>query len=215
MAQPVVTAPILPSIKAEHDPNPPPPQPETATPINQEPQPTTITSLPSRPSQTPSSPPLVPSFLNSITYLRDLSAALEAFNSCYYNLQAHLDSINSTLDSQLSLQKSNLSSPHREILPIIPLPPPTSTRPPSNPSPVKEKEKGKGKSCQSELESLYTLMSSRGLRKYIVTNIGESDKLREEVPKALELSPNPGGDDKVIKIDKATKLSGPLPRVLC
>ncbi|XP_027169073.1 protein FRIGIDA [Coffea eugenioides] len=251
MAQPAVTAPMLPPIKAEHDPNPPPPQPETTTPINQEPQPTTTTtSPPSRPPQTPSSPPFVPSFLNSITYLRDLSAALETFHSCYYDLQAHLDSINSALDSQLSLQKSNLSSPPREILPIIPLPPPTSTRPPSNPSPVKEKEKGKGKSCQSELESLCTLMSSRGLRKYMVTNIGEPDKLREEVPKALELSPNPaklvlecsgrfflqgskaytkdspmipareasvlvlecfllmeneGGDDRVIKIEKAIK----------
>ena len=86
----------------------------------------------------------------------------------------------------------------------------------------------------------------------MVTNIGEPDKLREEVPKALELSPNPaklvlecsgrfflqgskaytkdspmipareasvlvlecfllmeneGGDDRVIKIEKATKLS--------
>ncbi|XP_071940368.1 uncharacterized protein [Coffea arabica] len=34
-------------------------------------------------------------------------------------------------------------------------------------------------------------MSSRGLQKYMVTNIGEPDKLREEVPKALELLPNP------------------------
>ncbi|KAL3512027.1 hypothetical protein ACH5RR_024744 [Cinchona calisaya] len=171
MAQPAVTTPTPPPVKAEHDRTPPPSQPQT-TPIKQESH--HVTSINSLPSQQflP-----IPPFINSITQLGDLSAALSAFQRCYDDLQTHLNSIQTAIDSQLTPQKSNISSPPQDILP--------SSNPPE------EKEKEREKPIQSELESLCIMMSSRGLRKYMVTNIGEPNKLREEVPKALKLSPNP------------------------
>ncbi|KAL3529020.1 hypothetical protein ACH5RR_008342 [Cinchona calisaya] len=153
MAQPAVTTtPTPPPIKAE----PPSLQPQTTVPT-QDPQ-----SLQAPQSLSPPPLPLVPSFINSITQLRHLSAALSAFQRCYDDLQSHLNSINSAIDSQLPLQKSHLSSPPHE------------EKPP-----------------QSELESFCIMMSSRGLRKYMITNLSEPEKLREEVPKALKLCPNP------------------------
>lgn len=53
------------------------------------------------------------------------------------------------------------------------------------------KEEPRPQPRKSELENLCKMMSSRGLRKYLATNLSDLPKLREEVPKALKLAMNP------------------------
>ncbi|CAI9113795.1 OLC1v1014475C1 [Oldenlandia corymbosa var. corymbosa] len=200
MAQPVVTSPApsptpLP-VKLEREPSPVP-----SMEINQEDEtqqlaivPVDVTPSETLQSQSPPqsavSPPPIPHFIDSINELRQFSDALSAFYRCYDDLQSHIYSVESAIDSQLNLQAPKITSQPEEILPIATVNEPTSA-PPSIPITENENEKETSKPQQSELEFLCLTMSSRGLRRYMLTNLGEANKLREEVPKALKVSSNP------------------------
>lgn len=207
MAQPAVTSatPLLPPVKAEPDDHPEPPlqmitaaiKPETALPVA-----TTINLQSSKKLPLPSSQesqlsPPVPHFLNSIKELRDLSDVLSAFHRCYDDLQNHLDIITSAIESRLPLQLPNVSHP---VLSEKNVNDETSTaiiQVEANETPVvpsEDDDKVKEKSTEgdlSEVENYCATMCGRGLRKYVLSNLGEPDRLREEVPKALKLAPNP------------------------
>lgn len=149
-------------------------------------------------SQEPQFPPPVPHMVNSIKELRPLSDALSAFYRCYDDLQTHLDAIKSAIESKLVPQLPNVSlpvtgqngNPTNDNKTAVTQSQPSET--PLNPSEENEEVKEKSiRPDQSEVESLCAMMSGKGLRKYMLSNLGVSNKLREEVPKALTLAPNP------------------------
>ncbi|KAL0342222.1 UNVERIFIED_CONTAM: protein FRIGIDA [Sesamum calycinum] len=152
-----VAAVTPPTLTAEASPSVDPPGPE---------EPQDLTPLTNHQSDTPPQSqesetltPAVPSpplFINSISELKGLSAAITAFQECYEDLHSHLDSIKAA------------------ILSKVPPETPQEQNPP-----------------KSELEGLCKMMCSRGMRKYLASNLSHLAKLREEVPKALKLAPNP------------------------
>lgn len=208
MAQPAITSatPLLPPVKAEPDDHPEPPlqlvttaiKPETALPtagttINLQ----TSEHLPLPSSQESQPSPPFPHFINSIKELRDLSDVLSAFHRCYDDLQTHMDIITSAIESRLPLQLPIVSHP---VLSEKNVNDETSTaiiQVQDNETPVvpsEDDEKVQEKSTggdHSEVENYCATMCGRGLRKYVLSNLGEPDMLREEIPKALRLAPNP------------------------
>lgn len=208
MAQPAITSatPLLPPVKAEPDDHPEPPlqlvttaiKPETSLPTAG----TTINlqiseHLPLLSSQESQPSPPFPHFINSIKELRDLSDVLSAFHRCYDDLQTHMDIITSAIESRLPLQLPIVSHP---VLSEKNVNDETSTaiiQVQDNETPVvpsEDDEKVQEKSTggdHSEVENYCATMCGRGLRKYVLSNLGEPDMLREEIPKALRLAPNP------------------------
>lgn len=204
MAQPAVTsatAPLRP-VKAEPDRHPEPSLQLITTAIKQETALTTINlqsseHLPSPSSQEPQPSPPVPHFLNSIKELRDLSDVLSAFRRCYDDLETHMDFIKSEIESRLPLQLANVSHPslseknvndETPTAAILFQPNETPVVPSEDNKQVKEKST---EGEQSEVEHFCATMCGRSLRKYMLSNLGESNRLREEVPKALRLAPDP------------------------
>ncbi|CAA2971884.1 Hypothetical predicted protein [Olea europaea subsp. europaea] len=122
--------------------------------------------------------------MDSITELKTLSGALAAFHQCYDDIHNHLNSVKAAILSKLPPEKKDIttvplsSSPSGEL----PLVSDGKKLPKEEPRPQPRK---------SELENLCKMMSSRGLRKYLATNLSDLPKLREEVPKALKLAMNP------------------------
>ncbi|KAJ8536138.1 hypothetical protein K7X08_034539 [Anisodus acutangulus] len=118
-----------------------------------------------------------------------LSHAFSAFQLCFAELQQHIDSIRTLIDSMRPPHTTNttplsVSSPPAALTPE-PEPEPSSE---SDPSEEEEKEV---KYTRSELERLCEMMDGRGLRKYMINNLSDINGLVEEVPKALKLSSNP------------------------
>ncbi|XP_009801927.1 protein FRIGIDA-like [Nicotiana tabacum] len=141
-----------------------------------------------------------------IANLRKLSDALSGFQRCFGELQRHIDTIRTSIDSSLLLllPRNNEHS--------------TTTTPPAppflEPEPYElseeeeeeeEKEKLKSppraepKSFRLELkfpppsvvEILCETMNSNGLQKYMIRHLSNIKTLKRRVPKALKLSPNP------------------------
>ncbi|XP_073291996.1 protein FRIGIDA-like [Primulina huaijiensis] len=121
-------------------------------------------------------------FINSLTELKGLCSAITAFNQCYEDLQNHLESIRTAILSKLSSETNNIST---LPVPIGELPNSTQEEEFQN------KQQQEDKTPLSELEKLCKTMSSRDVKKYLIGNLSNIDKLREEVPKALKLAPNP------------------------
>ncbi|KAL0354933.1 UNVERIFIED_CONTAM: protein FRIGIDA [Sesamum radiatum] len=178
-----VAAVTPPTLTAEAGPSVIPPAPE---------EPQDLTPLTNHQSDTPPQSqeletlaPAVPSpplFINSISELKGLSAAITAFQECYEDLHNHLDSIKAAILSK--------------VPPETPLG--TSSVAPSSLSNLDvceekmlQKQQQEQNPPKSELEGLCKMMCSRGIRKYLASNLSHLAKLREEVPKALKLAPNP------------------------
>ncbi|CAA0816510.1 Inactive protein FRIGIDA [Striga hermonthica] len=182
--------------------------PSTAVPFLEESQPLTLTpdnpSATSQPNDSESIPPPVPKpaplFINSIAELKDLSAAISSFQQCYEDLHNHLDSIKIAISSKLPQETPqpppapNPSEPAPN--PDVSEPAPTiyiaesCPRPDVSDGTVLQKQQ-EPNPLHSELEGLCKTMCSRGVRKYLVTHLPNLTQLREEVPKALKLAPNP------------------------
>ncbi|KAJ8553537.1 hypothetical protein K7X08_024215 [Anisodus acutangulus] len=123
---------------------------------------------------------------DSIANFIKLSNAFSAFQHCFAELQQHIDSIRTLIDSMRPPHTTN-------TIPLSePEPKPSSE---SDPSEEEEEEvkcpSSELKSTRSELEKLCEMMDGRGLRKYMIAHLIDINGLVEEVPKALKLSPNP------------------------
>ncbi|XP_019169864.1 PREDICTED: protein FRIGIDA isoform X2 [Ipomoea nil] len=134
----------------------------------------------SNPQSQSEQPPSCPA--DTFAGLRGLSTALSAFQRCYDELQGHMNYIKTAIDSIVQ-QGPAIATPKQDELPIAP------ANQASYSAPIEENQP---KHTGSELEHLCRTMNSRGLRKYMVSQLSEISKLREEVPKALKLAPNPG-----------------------
>ncbi|KAG8379613.1 hypothetical protein BUALT_Bualt07G0107800 [Buddleja alternifolia] len=121
-----------------------------------------------------------PPFINSIGELKDLSAAILAFQQCYDDLHNHLDSIKAAITSKLPLEPVDVTS----LVPSVPCGEKIDV------SEGRELQERDPNPQVSELESLCKTMCSRGVRRYLSTHLSDLAKLREEVPKALKLAPN-------------------------
>ncbi|KZV22619.1 protein FRIGIDA-like [Dorcoceras hygrometricum] len=111
--------------------------------------------------------------IDSLTELKGLCYAITDFNQCFEDLQNHLESIKNAILSKLSSETNSIST---LSLPIEELP---------------NSAEGEDKNPLSELEKLCKTMCSRDVKKYLIANLSNIDKLREEVPRALKLAPNP------------------------
>ncbi|KAK8536542.1 hypothetical protein V6N13_000195 [Hibiscus sabdariffa] len=126
-----------------------------------------------------------PQFLKSIDDLASLSSAIHAFKCRFDDLTKHLDFVNQAIDSKFS-EPQQIKGPQIETqsaLKTTDTDGETETKGPDMASP--------SRSSRSEIEILCEMMSSKGLRKYIATHLSNVPKLREEVPKALKLAPEP------------------------
>ncbi|KAF9668142.1 hypothetical protein SADUNF_Sadunf15G0097700 [Salix dunnii] len=156
--------------------------------IKQEPQ----HSSPPPPQQSPS-PPTEPQFLKSIGDLTSLSAAIDTFKQRFDELQNHLNFI----DKAITARSNELEEKTQQLQQ-------TQTEKGKTPLPqnvtettkVTETETGTAAAAapateKPEVRSLCQMMCGRGLRKYIVSNLANVEKLREEVPAALKCAPKP------------------------
>lgn len=160
------------------------PSPQDLTPLADQPS----DDLPQSPKLETLSPPLPPPspplFLNSITELKDLSAAISGFLHRYDDLHNHLDSIKAAILAKLPTEAPDIPQP--------PSPSPPSTQKPDFPEEiVQEKQHEDRKPSVSELEGLCKTMCSRGVRKYLATRLCKVPLLHSEVPRALSQAPNP------------------------
>ena len=156
--------------------------------IKQEPQ----HSSPPPPHQSPS-PPTEPQFLKSIGDLTSVSAAIDTFKRRFDELQNHLNFI----DKAITARSNELEEKTQQLQQ-------TQTEKGKTPLPqnvtettrVTETETGTATAAapateKPEVRSLCQMMCGRGLRKYIVSNLANVEKLREEVPAALKCAPKP------------------------
>ncbi|KAI9114356.1 hypothetical protein K1719_014584 [Acacia pycnantha] len=135
----------------------------------------------------------------SVNELGNLSVAINTFMSRYDELQKHLEFIDKAIDTrskELSLPSN--ATPNTATVSSTPLAGGNvlSTEPVSaQPTPVKEDELHSNPKLNdgplNEVFSLCRTMCSRGLRKYIISNLSQPEKLREEVPVALKSAPKP------------------------
>ncbi|XP_028770933.1 inactive protein FRIGIDA [Neltuma alba] len=143
----------------------------------------------------------------SVSELGNLAFAINAFKSRFDELQKHLDFIDKAIDTRS--KELPLPSNTTQNTVIVSSTPSAggnvhSTEPVSaQPTLVKENalhsnqklkektENGDGGGSLNDVLSLCRTMCSRGLRKYIVSNLSQPEKLREQVPVALKSAPKP------------------------
>ncbi|TYI72330.1 hypothetical protein E1A91_D07G054100v1 [Gossypium mustelinum] len=115
-----------------------------------------------------------PHLLKSIDDLTSFSTAIQAFKYRFDELTKHLDFVNQAIGSKFNEQRTQ----------IEPQPSPKSTQKvPKTVSPSVSSRYGIGNLCER--------MRSKRVRKYIITHLSDIPKLREEVPAALKLAPEP------------------------
>ncbi|TYJ25468.1 hypothetical protein E1A91_A07G051900v1 [Gossypium mustelinum] len=115
-----------------------------------------------------------PHLLKFIDDLTSFSTAIEAFKYRFDELTKHLDFINQAIGSKFNEQSTQ----------IVPQPSPKSTQKvPQTVSPSVSSLYGIGNLCER--------MRSKRVRKYIIIHLSDIPKLREEVPAALKLAPEP------------------------
>lgn len=137
-----------------------------------------------------------PQFLKSIDDLAAFSAAVDAFKRQYDDLQKHMDYIENAIDSKLKSNGIDIaaSSSFHTASPL--LSPPRNdasgeTTAIAGQSPQEPAETVPEMSNKAEVQRLCELMCSKGLRKYIYTNISDRAKLMEELPAALKHAKEP------------------------
>ncbi|XAR50424.1 hypothetical protein NMG60_11004747 [Bertholletia excelsa] len=122
----------------------------------------------------------------SLSELRNLSAALSAFQRRYDELQEHLDFILTSINAHLPSNMDSEPSPPQQLA-VVPLVGPSVV----NEVAIVEQTNDANQASGSEIETLCKAMNSRGLRKYILSHLSDVAKLRREVPAALGLASNP------------------------
>ncbi|KAF7840201.1 Protein FRIGIDA [Senna tora] len=137
----------------------------------------------------------------TVNALGDLSVAIHAFKSRFDELLNHLNFIDKAIHTR-SRELAPLPNTTQDTATLSPTPlvgGNVQSTQPVNPQFTSEKEneldsdqKLKAKTENGDdLVSLCQMMNSRGLRKYIVSNLSYPEKLREEVPAALKNAPKP------------------------
>ncbi|KAJ0267347.1 hypothetical protein HA466_0011820 [Hirschfeldia incana] len=155
---------------------------------NQPSSPTTVKTVPTNTEITIEQSNNHPQFLKSIDDLTALSAAVDAFKRHYNDLQSHVDYIKNAIDSNLKTKGIAAESPSSR-----------SHSPPNDASgetatAVASESPPKEISAETvpEVERLCELMCSKGLRRYMYSNISDRRvKLIEELPAALKLAKEP------------------------
>ncbi|XP_075082494.1 protein FRIGIDA-like [Nicotiana tabacum] len=141
-----------------------------------------------------------------IANLRKLSDALSGFQRCFGELQRHIDTMRTSIDSSLLLL---LPRNNEQSTTTTPPTPPFPEPEPFDPSEEKEEEEEKEQlksparsgpksfrlelkfPPRSEVEILCETMNSNGLQKYMIRHLSNIRTVKRRVPKALKLSPNP------------------------
>lgn len=132
-------------------------------------------------------------FMKSVVELDGLSIAIHSFTRRLDELQKHLEFIENTIESR-SKQLLLIENTNPVVVETI-----------TEEEEEKEAEAAQGgegegegeeevpssRGTKSEVEYLCEMMCSRSLRKYIVSNMSDEAKLREEVPAALKFAPKP------------------------
>ncbi|CAK7336889.1 unnamed protein product [Dovyalis caffra] len=172
-----------------HSPTPPQPQPSQQPPIVKTEPPDLLIEIAQPP---PQSPPKEPQFLKSINDLTNLSAAIDNFKKRFDELQNHLNFIDNAITArsnelkpkaqQLQPTQTEKSAPSSSVAVAVTETTKITETETAAAAPATEK---------SEIRSLCEMMCGRGLRKYVVSNLSNVDKLREEVPAALKCAPKP------------------------
>ncbi|GFP84718.1 protein frigida [Phtheirospermum japonicum] len=143
--------------------------------------------------ETPPPVTLPPLFIQSIAELKGLYNAIQSFQQCYEDLHKHLDSIKGAISSKLPPENQHITPTDPSPSSSSPKPNESETapRPDESEGTLLHNQQSEPSFLNSELESLCKTMCSRGIRKYLSTHLSNLPKVREEVPKALKLAPNP------------------------
>lgn len=134
-----------------------------------------------------------PEFMKSVVELDGLSIAIHSFTRRLDELQKHLEFIENTIESR---SKQLLLVENTNLVVVE-----TITEEEEEKAAAAQGREGEGegeeevpsssRGTKSEVEYLCEMMCSRSLRKYIVSNMSDEAKLREEVPAALKFAPKP------------------------
>lgn len=137
-----------------------------------------------------------PEFMKSVVELDGLSIAIHSFTRRLDELQKHLEFIENTIESR-SKQLLLIENTNLVVVETI-------TEEEEEKAAAAQGGEGEGEAegegevpssssrgTKSEVEYLCEMMCSRSLRKYIVSNMSDEAKLREEVPAALKFAPKP------------------------
>ncbi|XP_039011075.1 protein FRIGIDA-like [Hibiscus syriacus] len=163
-----------------------------------------LAASPSLPPPTPIPPPLVtvktelyqpeqqkpqeeePTFFKSINDLASHASAILAFKSKFDELTKHLDFINKAIDSKFNEPQQEEQHPKIEPQPCL-----KSTQTKYETVRKGPKAAPPPKSSCDGIQSHCMSMRSKMVRKYIVKRLSLLPMLREEVPVALKLAPEP------------------------
>lgn len=139
-----------------------------------------------------------PEFMKSVVELDGLSIAIHSFTRRLDELQKHLEFIENTIESR-SKQLLLIENTNLVVVETI-----TEEEEEKAAAAAAQGGEGEGEAegegevpssssrgTKSEVEYLCEMMCSRSLRKYIVSNMSDEAKLREEVPAALKFAPKP------------------------
>lgn len=134
-----------------------------------------------------------PEFMKSVVELDGLSIAIHSFTRRLDELQKHLEFIENTIESR-SKQLLLVENTNLVVVETI-----TEEEEEKAAAAAAQGGEGEGegevpsssRGTKSEVEYLCEMMCSRSLRKYIVSNMSDEAKLREEVPAALKFAPKP------------------------
>lgn len=137
-----------------------------------------------------------PEFMKSVVELDGLSIAIHSFTRRLDELQKHLEFIENTIEFR---SKQLLLVENTNLVVVE-----TITEEEEEKAAAAQGGEGEGEAegegevpssssrgTKSEVEYLCEMMCSRSLRKYIVSNMSDEAKLREEVPAALKFAPKP------------------------
>ena len=128
-------------------------------------------------------------FMKSVVELDGLSIAIHSFTRRLDELQKHLEFIENTIESR-SKQLLLIENTNPVVVETI-----TEEEEKEAAAAAQggegEEEVPSSRGTKSEVEYLCEMMCSRSLRKYIVSNMSDEAKLREEVPAALKFAPKP------------------------
>ncbi|CAN7066115.1 hypothetical protein IGI04_039907 [Brassica rapa subsp. trilocularis] len=120
-----------------------------------------------------------PQFLKTIDDLTAFSAAVDAFKRHYDDLQSHMDYIKNAIDSSLKSKGITAESPS------------SRSQSPRNDASGETVAATQSPPVAEKVERLCELMCSKGLRRYMYSNISDRAKLIEELPAALKLAKEP------------------------